>query len=64
MSTLWFERGTAFTASQVKLAETVEQIIEMARHRVLPGQRHAAIHDDEIARELATARAEVAPSGP
>jgi alkylation response protein AidB-like acyl-CoA dehydrogenase len=60
MSTLSFERGTAFTASQVKLAETVEQIIEMARHRVLPGQRHAAIHDDEIARELATARAEVA----
>jgi len=60
MSTLSFERGTAFTASQVKLSETVEHLIEVSRVRALPGQRRPAIHDDEIARELATARAEVA----
>jgi len=55
MSTLSFERGTAFTASQTKLAETVEQLIELAHQR--------GIADDEVARNLATARAEVAALG-
>jgi alkylation response protein AidB-like acyl-CoA dehydrogenase len=53
MSTLSFERGTAFTASQTKLAETVEQLIELARARGLADE-------DDLGRELATARAEVA----
>ncbi|HMG43257.1 MAG TPA: acyl-CoA dehydrogenase family protein [Acidimicrobiales bacterium] len=60
MSTLSFERGTAFTASQVNLAETVEHLIELARERIGPDGRRPAIEDDEIARRLATARAEVA----
>ena len=60
MSTLSFERGTAFTASQVRLADRVDQLVELARQRILPGQHRPAIHDDEIAHQLATARAEVA----
>lgn len=60
MSTLSFERGTAFTGSQVKLSETVERLIELARERVGPDGRRPAIADDEIATRLATARAEVA----
>ena len=60
MSTLSFERGTAFTASQVELNQTVEQLIELARERVGPDGRRPAIQHEEIARRLATARAEVA----
>jgi alkylation response protein AidB-like acyl-CoA dehydrogenase len=60
MSTLGFERGTAFTASQVRLASTVEQLIELARTKVGPDHKRPAIKDDEIARRLATARSEVA----
>jgi alkylation response protein AidB-like acyl-CoA dehydrogenase len=60
MSTLSFERGTAFTASQVELNETVEQLIELARGQVGPDGRRPAIQDEEIAHRLATARAEVA----
>ncbi|HXZ61997.1 MAG TPA: acyl-CoA dehydrogenase family protein [Acidimicrobiales bacterium] len=60
MSTLSFERGTAFTASQVRLNETVEQLITLARERPGPDGRRPAIHDEELARRLATARAEVA----
>jgi alkylation response protein AidB-like acyl-CoA dehydrogenase len=60
MSTLSFERGTAFMADQVELAATVEDLIEEARHRTGPDGRRPAIADDEIARRLATARAEVA----
>jgi len=60
MSTLSFERGTAFMADQVELAATVEDLIDEARHRTGPDGRRAAIEDDEIARRLATARAEVA----
>jgi alkylation response protein AidB-like acyl-CoA dehydrogenase len=59
MSTLSFERGTAFTGSQVKLNHTVERLIELARERVGPDGR-PVIADEEIARRLATARAEVA----
>jgi alkylation response protein AidB-like acyl-CoA dehydrogenase len=59
MSTLAFERGTAFTASQVQLHETVEHLVELARSLVGPDGR-PAIDDDEVARQLATARAEVA----
>lgn len=52
MSTLSFERGTAFTASQTKLHETVERLVALARERKLD--------DDELERRLALARAEVA----
>lgn len=60
MSTLGFERGTAFMADQVELAATVERLIEEARTRVGPDGRRPAIADEELARRLATARAEVA----
>ncbi len=60
MSTLSFERGTAFMADQVELAATVERLIEEARTRIGPDGRRPAIADEEIARRLATARAEVA----
>lgn len=59
MSTLSFERGTAFMADQVDLAATVEDLIAEARVRT-DASRRAIIEDDEIARRLATARAEVA----
>ena len=60
MSTLSFERGTAFMADQVELAATVERLIEEARTRIGPDGRRPAIQDDELARRLALARAEVA----
>jgi alkylation response protein AidB-like acyl-CoA dehydrogenase len=66
MSTLSFERGTAFLAEQVRLARMVDDLIELARitpvnggtSRLREGQR-AAIDDDEVARRLARIRAEV-----
>ncbi len=60
MSTLSFERGTAFMADQVELAATVERLIDEARTRTGPDGRRPALDDDELARRLATARAEVA----
>ncbi len=60
MSTLSFERGTAFMADQVELAATVERLIGEARTRIGPDGRRPAIEDDELARRLALARAEVA----
>ena len=59
MSTLSFERGTAFMADQIELAATVEELIVEARNRC-DARGRARIDDDEIARRLATARAEVA----
>ena len=59
MSTLSFERGTAFTANQVRLAKVVEDLIEFARDHVGPDGRRPAIADDELARRLARARAAV-----
>jgi alkylation response protein AidB-like acyl-CoA dehydrogenase len=59
MSTLSFERGTAFMADQVELAATIEELIDEARNRAGADGR-PLISDEEIARRLATARAEVA----
>ncbi len=53
MSTLSFERGTAFTIDQVQLSSTVERLIELARDR-------GRLGDDEVAYSLARARADVA----
>ncbi|HVV29979.1 MAG TPA: acyl-CoA dehydrogenase family protein, partial [Mycobacteriales bacterium] len=59
MSTLAFERGTAFTANQVRLETTVERLIEFAReHRDSRGG--ATLDDTDVARRLASARAAVA----
>ncbi|WP_138843017.1 acyl-CoA dehydrogenase family protein [Rhodococcus pyridinivorans] len=60
MSTLSFERGTAFTANQVRLARIVEKLIDYARDHVGPDRRRPAIADDELARRLARVRASVA----
>ncbi|HEX3786895.1 MAG TPA: acyl-CoA dehydrogenase family protein [Pseudonocardiaceae bacterium] len=60
MSTLSFERGTAFTAGQVRLASTVEQLIALAGERPGPSGRGTALADEELAGRLATLRAEVA----
>jgi alkylation response protein AidB-like acyl-CoA dehydrogenase len=60
MSTLSFERGTAFTHGQVQLAAIVDRLIEIARERPAYGRLALAIDDDEIAGRLATVRAEVA----
>lgn len=59
MSTLSFERGTAFTASQVQLASTVERLIDLARETTgLDGRR--LIADDHIAYRLVEVKSEVA----
>jgi alkylation response protein AidB-like acyl-CoA dehydrogenase len=59
MSTLSFERGTAFIAEQVALERTVIELADVARNVVGPDGRRPAIADDEIARRLGRARAEV-----
>ncbi len=59
MSTLSFERGTAFTLHAVQLAAAVESLIELAgSHRSLNGR--PVIDDDAIAQRLARVRADVA----
>jgi alkylation response protein AidB-like acyl-CoA dehydrogenase len=60
MSTLSFERGTAFTAGQVRLASTVEHLIDLAGQRLGPLRHGTALADESLAVRLATARAEVA----
>jgi alkylation response protein AidB-like acyl-CoA dehydrogenase len=59
MSTLSFERGTAFMAEQVSLARTLDALVEVARVTIGPDGRKPAIDDDEIARRLGRARSEV-----
>jgi alkylation response protein AidB-like acyl-CoA dehydrogenase len=54
MSTLAFERGTAFMAEQVELARVVEELIDLARSRGRSIQSH------DLGPRLATLRAEVA----
>jgi alkylation response protein AidB-like acyl-CoA dehydrogenase len=59
MSTLSFERGTAFTVNQVQLSSSVEGLIELAANRRSINGR-PVIDDDSIAQRLARARADVA----
>ena len=59
MSTLSFERGTAFTINQVQLWSSVERLIEVARSRKSLNGR-PVIDDDALAQRLARARADVA----
>jgi len=60
MSTLGFERGTAFTAGQVALHKSVEKLVEAARELTGPDGHRPALADDELAGRLADLRAEVA----
>jgi alkylation response protein AidB-like acyl-CoA dehydrogenase len=57
-STLGFERGTAFTAAQIRTAGVLEELIEAAAEATLPNGKRA-IADDHIGYELARLRAEV-----
>jgi alkylation response protein AidB-like acyl-CoA dehydrogenase len=59
MATLSFERGTAFLSEQVRLSRRIEELAGVAR--TVPGAagQRRAIDDDEIARRLARASAEV-----
>jgi alkylation response protein AidB-like acyl-CoA dehydrogenase len=59
MATLSFERGTAFLSEQVRITRRVDSLVELARSVPGPQGRRRAIDDDEIARRLALARAEV-----
>ncbi|MGE0045478.1 MAG: acyl-CoA dehydrogenase family protein [Hyphomonadaceae bacterium] len=56
MSTLSFERGTAFIGDQIALAQNVEELIEIAKRTHLPDGR-LAIKDDAIAQRLALVKA-------
>lgn len=58
MSTLGFERGTAFMQAQTELSRTVERLIELARTRRARSGAHL-VDSDEIVSRLATLRAEV-----
>ncbi|MBX3530250.1 MAG: acyl-CoA dehydrogenase family protein [Rhizobiaceae bacterium] len=59
LSTLSFERGTAFLANQLELSRAVDELIDHARVTPGPDGRRPAIADDEIAGKLAQLRAEV-----
>jgi len=59
MATLSFERGTAFMSEQVRQSARMAELIEVARTVPGPNGKARAIDDDEIARRLALARAEV-----
>jgi alkylation response protein AidB-like acyl-CoA dehydrogenase len=66
MSTLGFERGTAFLSEQVRLTRMVDELIELARHTPLGGVaasqdegRPHALADADYGRRLALLRAEV-----
>jgi alkylation response protein AidB-like acyl-CoA dehydrogenase len=59
MATLAWERGTAFVAEQVELARTVDELIAEARHATGPDGVRPAIAHEELATELAAARAGV-----
>jgi alkylation response protein AidB-like acyl-CoA dehydrogenase len=59
MATLGFERGTAFLSEQVRLARRVEELIALAGRVPGANGRGCALDDDEIARRLARAEAEV-----
>ena len=67
MSTLGFERGTAFLSEQVRLTRLVDQLIDVARQTPAGGGAPSgetsaamtALEDDDIARRLALLRAEV-----
>jgi alkylation response protein AidB-like acyl-CoA dehydrogenase len=59
MSTLSFERGTAFTIGQVQLASSVEELIRLARSRTSINGT-PVIADGALADRLAKARADCA----
>ncbi len=59
MTTLSFERGTAFVAEMSELERLAGELIAYAKARPLPGARHPAWRDDDVRRRLADMRAAV-----
>jgi alkylation response protein AidB-like acyl-CoA dehydrogenase len=59
MSTLSFERGTAFMADIVELSRTVSELVEVARETPRWDGRGSAYDDDHVRVELGRLRAEV-----
>ncbi|HYF20367.1 MAG TPA: acyl-CoA dehydrogenase family protein [Ramlibacter sp.] len=59
MSTLAWERGTAFISEQVELARTVDHLVDEARRRTGPDGLRPALQHEELREQLAAARAEV-----
>jgi len=60
MTTLGFERGTAFIAHQIHLAAMLEGLYGLAHELKGPDGRRVAIEDDAIADQLLRLRADVA----
>jgi len=60
MTTLSFERGTAFAADQMAMSMQVEHLVELAKTRSIDLSGRPAIEDEEFARRLGVLRAEVA----
>jgi alkylation response protein AidB-like acyl-CoA dehydrogenase len=60
MTTLGFERGTAFINHQIALATTVDKLIALAGSAPGADGHDTAIEDGAVAERLATLRAEVA----
>jgi len=60
LTTLGFERGSAFANHQIALAATVERLFEVAREVAGPDGVRSAIEHDATAEQLGTLRAEVA----
>jgi alkylation response protein AidB-like acyl-CoA dehydrogenase len=60
MSTLSFERGTAFTAGQVQLATIADRLLEFAKRQPGVDGRGRALDDGDVAVRLAMIRAEIA----
>jgi len=59
MSTLGFERGTAFMARQVAIARSLEKLIQVAKRRPSPTGRGTAFDNEEFGYRLAKLRTEV-----
>ena len=60
MTTLGFERGTAFINYQIALAATVEKLFKLAAEVPAANGRRKAIQDEAVVEQLVTLRAEVA----
>ncbi len=60
MTTLGFERGTAFIAHQIHLASTLEKLYQLAHQIKGPDGCRVAIKDDAVADQLLKLRVDVA----
>lgn len=59
MTTLSFERGTAFMSEQVALSQMVDELVKLAIERKIPGSPRRVIDNEEFAFRISNLRAEV-----